>query len=353
MKIFCIIGTRPEAIKMAPVILTLKQYHSVLVISTGQHKTMLDQTLSVFNICPDYNFDLMKENQSILDILSQSVEKLSSLILEKKPDLILGQGDTTTALAAALASYYNKIPFGHIEAGLRSFDFDNPWPEEMNRLLISKLTTYHFCPTESAKINLNNEGIVKNVFVTGNTVIDSLLNLTSTKKKIDKKQILVTLHRRENFGDASQNILEALLEIVKRNHDISIIFPVHLNPNIREKVFSILKHERIKLIDPLDYKEFVEIMSDSLLILTDSGGIQEEAPALGIPVLVLRETTERPEAVEFGVAKLVGSSKDKIINETEKLIKNSLEYKKMSKGISPYGDGKSSQKILKILNNIK
>jgi UDP-N-acetylglucosamine 2-epimerase (non-hydrolysing) len=352
MKIFCVIGTRPEAIKMAPVILELKNKHEVIVVSTGQHKTMLDQTLLVFNIIPDYNFDIMKENQSISDVLSKAIEKLSSLIVEKKPELILGQGDTTTALAAALSSYYTKIPFGHVEAGLRSFDFENPWPEEMNRLLISKLATYHFCPTETAKENLKREGIVNNVHVTGNTVIDSLLKLTSANPINDHKQILVTLHRRENFGKSSDDILNSILEIVNRNEDVSVIFPVHLNPNIRNKVFSILNHERIKLIEPLDYKEFVEIMSKSYIILTDSGGIQEEAPALGIPVLVLRETTERPEAVEFGVAKLVGSNKDTIVKEAEKLIKNKEEYKKMSKGISPYGDGKSSQRILKILNTI-
>ena len=351
MKIFCVIGTRPEAIKMAPVILKLKEAHDVFVISTGQHKTMLDQTLAVFDLKPDYNFNLMKENQSISGVLSKAIEKLSELILEKNPDIVLGQGDTTTALASALASYYSKVPFGHIEAGLRSFDFENPWPEEMNRVLISKLTTFHFCPTESAKENLRKEGIVKNVYVTGNTVIDSLLKLVVKKQNTDTKQILVTLHRRENFGQNSENILNAILKIVE-NNNVSVIFPVHLNPNIRNKVFSILNHERIKLVEPLDYKEFVETMSESYIILTDSGGIQEEAPALGIPVLVLRETTERPEAVDFGVAKLVGSDANKIIIETEKLINNIEEYKKMSKGISPYGDGQSSQRILDILNTV-
>ena len=353
MKIFCVVGTRPEAIKMAPVILKLKEIHNVIVISTGQHKTMLDQTLSVFNIKPDYNFDLMKENQTISDILSKSIEKLSKLIIEQSPNLILGQGDTTTALAAALSSYYNKIPFGHVEAGLRSFDFENPWPEEMNRILISRLATFHFCPTESSKENLRKEGIVENVYVTGNTVIDSLLQLSSIKKEnVGTKQILVTLHRRENFGQSSDNILKAILKIVKNNQDVSVIFPVHLNPNIRKKVFSILNHGRINLVEPLSYEEFVKVMSNSYIILTDSGGIQEEAPALGIPVLVLRETTERPEAVECGAAKLIGSDTDKIVEETEKLISSTEEYKKMARGISPYGDGKSSQRILNILNTI-
>jgi UDP-N-acetylglucosamine 2-epimerase (non-hydrolysing) len=335
---------------MAPVILKLRETHQVFVVSTGQHKTMLDQTLIGFNIIPDLNFNLMKENQTILDILSKSVEKLSELIIEKNPDLILGQGDTTTALAAALAGYYNKVPFGHVEAGLRSFDFENPWPEEMNRVLISKLAAIHFCPTESAKENLKNEGIVNNVYVTGNTVIDSLLKLAIKRENTSTKQILITMHRRENFGENSENILNAILKIVKNNNDVSVVFPVHLNPNIRKKVFSILNHERIKLVDPLDYKEFVEAMSKSYIILTDSGGVQEEAPALGIPVLVLRETTERPEAVKYGVAKLVGSNENNIIIETEKLINNVEEYKKMSKGISPYGDGNSSQRILDILN---
>lgn len=334
---------------MAPVIQKLKSNFNVKVISTGQHRSMLDQTLEVFNLTPDVDFYLMKPNQTVPNILSESIKTLSTFFMENTPDLVLAQGDTTTALAAALASYYNNIPFGHVEAGLRSFDYQNPWPEEMNRVLISKLSTYHFCPTESSKENLINEGITDNVFVTGNTVIDSLLTFVK-KEKQNKKQILVTLHRRENFGKPIDKILSAILDIVKNNKDVNVVFPVHLNPNVREKVYSRLNHERIKLLEPLDYKNFVKIMAESYIILTDSGGIQEEAPALGIPVLVLRETTERPEAVDYGVVKLIGSESKIIIEETTRLLNNEEEYQKMAKGISPYGDGKASERILDILS---
>lgn len=348
MKIFCIIGTRPEVIKLAPVIIELKKSYDVTVISTGQHKSMLTQTLNVFNICPDIDLQLMQEDQRMTDILATAVKHLSDIFVKDKPNLVLGQGDTITALSAALASYFNKVPFGHIEAGLRSYDYNNPWPEEMNRQLISKMSTYHFCPTESAVINLKNEGITENIFMTGNTVIDSLYMIANKKNK-DKKQILVTIHRRENFGLPIENILNAIQKLVEIHLDIEIIFPVHLNPNVRNMVYSKLNHERIKLIEPLDYKDFVEVMNESYLILTDSGGIQEEAPALGIPVLVLREITERPEAVNLGVVKLVGSDSTKIIYETSKLLTDITEYKKMAKGISPYGDGKASKRIFDII----
>jgi UDP-N-acetylglucosamine 2-epimerase (non-hydrolysing) len=348
MKIFCVIGTRPEAIKMAPVIQELRSVFKVTVISTGQHRSMLDQTLKVFNLSPDVDFNLMQPDQLISSLLTESIKTLSNFFIENKPDLVLAQGDTTTALASALSSYYNKIPFGHIEAGLRSFNYQNPWPEEINRVLISKLSTYHFCPTKSSEENLLKEGIVDNVYVTGNTVIDSLLKIAK-KEKHHKKQILITLHRRENFGKPIDDILSAILDIVKSNEEVNVVFPVHLNPNIKNKVYSILNHERITLLNPLDYENFVKIMSESYLILTDSGGIQEEAPALGIPVLVLRETTERPEAVDCGVVKLVGSDKLTIINETTKLLNNKEEYQKMAVGVSPYGDGTASKRILNIL----
>jgi len=352
MKIICVLGTRPEVIKLAPVIKTLKKEYDVLVISTGQHREILDQTLRMFNISSDIDLKIMTQNQSITSIISNSIEKLSDIFVKEKADLVIGQGDTSTALSAAMASYFNKIPFGHVEAGLRSFNYENPWPEEMNRVLISKLTTFHFCPTESSKKNLEVEGFNENIFVTGNTVIDSLLSTISDKKESNLKTILCTIHRRENFGTPLDNILDALLEIVSTHKEIEIKLPVHPNPNVKNKVYSKLIHERIKLIDPLDYKSFCEEMNNSYIILTDSGGVQEEAPALGKPVLVLREFTERPEAVELGVVKLVGSNKEKIVSEVSDLLTSPEKYSSMSKGVSPYGDGNASGRILNIIKNI-
>jgi UDP-N-acetylglucosamine 2-epimerase (non-hydrolysing) len=351
MKIICVLGTRPEVIKLAPVIKKLKTKYDVLVVSTGQHKEILDQTMEIFNITSDIDLTIMTENQTITGIISKSVEELSKIYIKENADLIIGQGDTTTAFSAALASYFNKVPFAHVEAGLRSFNYDNPWPEEMNRVLISKITKIHFCPTDSSKRNLQFEGITENVYVTGNTVIDSLLSIVPVKKESNIKTILCTIHRRENFGTPLENIISALLKIVSIHKNVEIKIPVHPNPNVKNEIYSKLKHERIKLCEPLDYYSFCEEMNNAYIILTDSGGVQEEAPALGKPVLVLRDFTERPEAVELGVVKLVGSNKDIIVDEVSNLLLDVKKYSLMAKGVSPYGDGKASEKILQIIQD--
>ena len=370
MKILIVIGTRPEAIKMAQLILTLKKekYFKVKVCVTAQHRGMLDGVLNLFRIKPDYDLNLMKENQSINDIASKIVKQIDNVLKVSKPDLVLVHGDTSTTLYSALASFNRKIKIGHIEAGLRTFNLDFPWPEESNRQIVSKLSSFHFAPTQIAKQNLIEEGIKENsIFVTGNTVIDSLLSVTkliSSKKalkedlenkfkflKKEKKLILVTGHRRENFGKSLKNICSALKQLSQL--DIEIIYPVHLNPNIKIPVYKILHNiKNIKLCGPLDYLSFVYLMNKSYLIITDSGGIQEEAPTLGKPVLVTRDVTERPEALEAGTVKLVGSKMDKIVSEATKLLNNKNEYNKISFKQNPYGDGKSCIRIAKILKKL-
>tara|TARA_X000000950_G_scaffold288261_1_gene404176 strand:+ start:613 stop:1725 length:1113 start_codon:yes stop_codon:yes gene_type:complete len=370
VKILIVIGTRPEAIKMAPLILNLKKekYFKVKVCVTAQHRRMLDEVLNLFRIKPDYDLNLMKKNQSINDIASKIIKKIDNVLNLSKPDLVLVHGDTSTTLYSAIASFNKKIKIGHIEAGLRTFNLDFPWPEESNRQIVSKLSSFHFAPTKIAKQNLIQEGIKKkDVFVTGNTIIDSLLiasKLIDSKKalkkelenkfkflKKEKKLILVTGHRRENFGKSLKNICSALKQLSKL--DIEIIYPVHLNPKINIPVHNMLKNvKNIKLCSPLDYISFVYLMTKSYLIITDSGGIQEEAPTLGKPVLVTREVTERPEALEVGTVKLVGSNQDKIVSEATKLINNKDEYNKISFKQNPYGDGKSSLRISKILKKI-
>jgi UDP-N-acetylglucosamine 2-epimerase (non-hydrolysing) len=349
MKIICVIGTRPEVIKVAPVVVELQKEHEVIVVSTGQHREMVELAAKTFNLKIDVNLDLMQPNQKITDILSLTVHHLSEILINLKPDLVLGQGDTSTALASALASYYNKIPFGHIEAGLRTGNYNNPWPEEMNRVLITKLSTLHFCPTATSKDNLNSEGIFENVSITGNTVIDSLLKFVDNTV-IAKNKILLTVHRRENFGQPLIDILDAILELVERNEDLEIKFPVHPNPNVRSLVYQKLNHPRIDLCEPLSYQEFIKAMCEAKIILTDSGGVQEEAPALGKPVLVLRDFTERPEAVDMGVVRLVGSSTKNIILEVEHLLNDTVHYSRMATGGSPYGDGNASSRILNSIN---
>lgn len=370
-KIMPVIGTRPEAIKLAPVIKELERYpeeFKVVVVATAQHREMLDQVLGLFKITPHYDLDIMEDNQTLSGITARILKKLDPLIRKEKPDWILIQGDTTTTFISALIGFYYKAKIGHIEAGLRTYDKYHPFPEEINRRLTGVLTDFHFAPTERAKQNLLSEGIPEeNVFVTGNTVIDALL-ITLEKLKNDKsksqylnsqlsflnskstKLILITAHRRENLGKPLRNICFAIKEIVKNNPDVEIIYPVHLNPNVQEPVKRILKdNQRIHLISPLDYESFVYLTSKSYLILTDSGGIQEEAPSLGKPVLVLREVTERPEAVQAGTVKIVGTNKDKIIEETQRLLNDEILYKKMSRAINPYGDGKSAKRIIEIL----
>lgn len=371
-KILIVFGTRPEAIKLVPVILKLKTYQSnfeTKICVTAQHREMLDQILDLFKIKPDYNLNIMKDNQSLFDITIDGLRKLEEILVKEKPDIIIVQGDTTTAFIATLASYYLKIKIGHIEAGLRTKDKFNPFPEEINRRLIDCLADFCFAPTERARENLLNEGIDDTrIFVTGNTVIDTLM-LAIKKQKDEKTQqsfekkflnkykiafdkkkiILVTGHRRESFGVDFENICYGLKKIAENNHDINLIYPVHFNPNVQKPVKRILsKTFNIHLIEPLDYFSFIWLMNQAYIILTDSGGIQEEAPSLGKPVLVMRKTTERPEGIEAGTAKLIGTDSEKIFAETKELLENRNLYLNMAKAINPYGDGKATGRILTV-----
>lgn len=370
IKILFIFGTRPEAIKMAPLIKEYRKHQDTVEIKvcvTAQHREMLDQVLSFFNIEPDYDLGLMTKNQSIFDITANGLKALEPVLTDCKPDVVFVQGDTTTAFIGALAAFYNKVKIVHIEAGLRSKDKYSPFPEEINRTLVGHMADYHFAPTETASKNLSNEGIVRNVWVVGNTGIDALLlGLDIIKAKdetifssffhymdLSKRIILVTGHRRESFGAPFENICDALKQIAHRFQDIEIIYPVHLNPNVREPVTRILKNvPNIHLIEPLEYPYLIWLMSRSYLVLTDSGGIQEEAPSLGKPVLVMREITERVEGIAAGTAKLVGTSKDKIVDEASRLLNDRVEYNTMSKAVNPYGDGKASQKITAIVDRL-
>lgn len=358
----CVFGTRPEAIKMSPVIKELKKNNvlfELLVCVTGQHRHMLDQMLSLFNIQSDIDLNLMQENQSLEKLTVNAMDALSKNLKEVKPHLVLVQGDTTTAMIAAMASFYQKIPIGHIEAGLRTRDIYNPFPEEINRRIISVLSTFNFAPTKRAFDVLIKEGVSKeSVFLTGNTVIDALRLIIKQKNKVKSnfkmpkgnKLILVTAHRRENFGKPLENICKALKEIVRRNKDTEIIYPVHLNPNVKKPVYTMLSDiKRIHLIEPVEYQELCFLLEKADIVLTDSGGIQEEAPTFGKPVLVMRKETERPEGVEANVAKLVGTNTKNIVVQVELLLNNPVEYKKMSKAINPYGDGKAAERIVDII----
>ncbi|MCX5807365.1 MAG: UDP-N-acetylglucosamine 2-epimerase (non-hydrolyzing) [Proteobacteria bacterium] len=374
-KILIVFGTRPEAIKLAPVINRLKKHESrfyVIVCVTAQHRQMLDQVLSIFRISPDYDLDIMKENQDLFDITIESLKGLKEVFKTVKPDIVLAQGDTTTAFIAGLTAFYLKISVGHVEAGLRTYDKYSPFPEEKNRHLLSALTDYHFAPTQRSKSNLLHEGIPEEkVWVTGNTVIDGLLQIVkSQKSKIKQKVlldffknnynlalnaqrtklILVTGHRRENFGEGFEHICKALRVIAEKRNDVTIVYPVHLNPNVQEPVKRMLSGiKNIYLIEPLEYERFVFLMNNSYLILTDSGGIQEEGPSLGKPVLVMRNTTERPEGIESGAVKLIGTDQDNIVRGALDLLENTALYEKMSKSVNPYGDGRASEKITDIL----
>ncbi len=361
-KILCVFGTRPEAIKMVPVVKELLRHTDnfcPVVCVTAQHREMLDQVLSVFDIKPDIDLNLMEENQSLDSLTAKAMRMLTGVLLKVKPDIVLVQGDTTTAMVAALAAFYQKIPVGHIEAGLRTNDKYNPFPEEANRRLISALATYHFTPTKNATQALLREGVRKDsIFLTGNTVVDALHMIikkdyqpnTVYLSNNGDKLILVTAHRRENFGEPLKNICMALSQIAKRNQNVKIVYPVHMNPNVQKVVYEILgQEERIRLIPPVGYLELIHLLNESYLVLTDSGGIQEEAPALGKPVLVLRKETERPEGIEARVAKLVGTDTEKIVRQTEILLNNKKEYLNMAKAISPYGDGHAAEKIVTCL----
>jgi len=349
---------------LAPVIKELERRNDVFmskVCVTAQHREMLDPFLQLFEIKPDWDLNIMQPNQSLFDVTAKALMKLKEVLEEEKPDLVLVQGDTTTTFTAALAAYYLKIKVGHVEAGLRTLDKYNPFPEELNRRLVGHIADLHFAPTKRAKDNLLSEGIPESsIFVTGNTVVDALFMILAQTKSEDYlpralfhpdcKLILVTAHRRESFGEGIANICLALREIVERASDVEIVYPVHLNPNVRKPVYRMLGGvERIRLIEPLDYISFVHLMKASYLILTDSGGIQEEAPSLGKPVLILRNTTERPEAVEAGAAKLVGTNPQRIVEETLRLLQDPLEYSKMANVPNPFGDGKASLRIVDIL----
>jgi len=364
-RILIIFGTRPEAIKMAPVVKAFQSddRFEVKICVTAQHRGMLDQVLELFAIKPDYDLDIMKQNQGLTGITCSILMGLEPILQEFSPDRILVHGDTSTTFAASLAAYYQKIPVGHVEAGLRTHNIYSPWPEEANRKLTAVLTDLHFAPTSASRDNLLQENIAeKNIIVTGNTVIDALQHvqesiqnntelssqLASQFPFIDttKKIVLVTGHRRESFGDGFENICQALRELALRG-DIQVIYPVHLNPHVREPVNRLLKNiEHVHLIEPQDYLPFVYLMSIAHIILTDSGGVQEEAPSLGKPVLVMRDTTERPEAVVAGTVKLVGADKTKIIQNVSLLLDDQDEYLKMSFAHNPYGDGQASQRII-------
>ena len=365
MKVLFVFGTRPEAIKMAPVIeATARQPDSfdTRICVTAQHREMLDHVLTVFGIQPDYDLDLMTQEQTLSRITARTLDALDTVICKENPDWLLVQGDTTTAMTASLVAYYHRVKVGHIEAGLRTHDKYQPFPEEINRRIVSTLVDLHFAPTESAQVNLVREGIDKrNIIVTGNTVIDALLHAVQLDYDIgtgplagipfDKQIILVTAHRRENFGEPIRAICKALDVIAKRYaSDVHVVYPVHLNPNIWEPVHALLcGASNITLLEPLDYLSFVHLMNRSHIVLTDSGGLQEEAPSLGKPVLVLRNKTERPEAVEAGTARLVGTKTERIIKETERLLGSSAAYEQMVNAVNPYGDGHASERICRAL----
>ena len=358
LRVLLIFGTRPEAIKMAPLVRILNERRQFEVVTcvTAQHREMLDQVLDWFHIEPHHDLNLMQPNQTLAGLTARALQAVSKVIEQVDPDLLLVQGDTTTAMAAAMAAFYQQIPVGHVEAGLRTRDIYNPFPEEVNRHLVSVMATYNFAPTQIAKEALLAEGATPaTIYITGNTVIDALqwtvaqphrLELGLPLDEPNERLILVTAHRRESFGPDFEAICRALREIAERNHDARLVYPVHLNPNVQEPVYRILSGvERIHLIAPLPYPDFAHLMARAALILTDSGGIQEEAPSLGKPVLVMRHTTERPEAVQAGCARLVGVEQATIVAETERLLEDPAAYERMSGVANPFGDGRASARI--------
>ena len=363
IKIAIIFGTRPETIKMFPIISEIKKYPHLIdyrIIISGQHREMLDQMLKIFQINPDYDLNIMEQGQSLSNITNNSLLGIEKILKKERPSMVLVQGDTTTTFTGALAAFYQKIRIGHIEAGLRTHNKYYPFPEEVNRHLTSVLTDLHFAPTKQSCENLLSEGVKReDIFISGNTVIDSLFlmikenyvfrePLLKDKKIFEKKIILVTMHRRENWGKPLKETCQAINKIIDEHSDVSVIFPLHKNPEIRRNVKGILQNrENILLLDTLDYDDMINLMSKSYIILTDSGGIQEEAPSLGKPVLVLRDETERPEAVEAGVVKLIGTNEERACREVNNLLNSRDKYREMSKSINPYGDGKASERIVK------
>lgn len=365
IKVISIFGTRPEAIKMCPLAIELSKRKNMTskVIVTAQHRQMLDQVLSLFDIKPDHDLNIMQPNQTLHELTARVITNLTPILQQEKPDIVLVHGDTTTTLASSLAAFYANTKVGHVEAGLRTDNLYLPYPEEMNRRVTTRLTALHFAPTQTSYANLISENVdPATVFITGNTVIDALL-ATAAKdydKEIpgfdkamfaDKKMILVTAHRRENFGEPLLNIVSAIKELTQRNKDIAFLIPVHHNPNVKEVIYRELSdNPQVCLIEPLDYEPFVAMMKKSYIILTDSGGVQEEAPSLGKPVLVMRETTERPEAVAAGTVELVGADREKIVSSVEKLLRDETLYKSRTGRINPYGDGKACVRIADIIS---
>ena len=361
-KVMLVFGTRPEAIKMAPLVKAFqadKEHFETVVCVTGQHREMLDQVLDIFQITPQYDLNIMQKGQDLYDVTSRVLLGMRNVLQNERPDVVLVHGDTTTSMASALAAFYQQIPVGHVEAGLRTHNIYSPWPEEMNRQMTSRIATYHFAPTALSKENLLREGIQEShVYLTGNTVIDAL-HLIVKKMKLDKqpqqdrRKVLITGHRRENFGEGFLHICQAIKILAQKYPEVDFVYPVHPNPNVRKvinEVFPSMKTtDNLKFIEPLDYLEFVTMMAQASLVLTDSGGIQEEAPGLGKPVLVMRDTTERPEAVDAGTVKLVGTNKDKIVNEVVRLLDDEEWYHQMSHAVNPYGDGHACQRILDVL----
>lgn len=380
-KVMLVFGTRPEAIKMAPLVKEFQKYPAhfqTIVCVTGQHREMLDQVLHIFDIIPDYDLNIMKQGQDLYDVTARVLVGLRDVLKEVQPDVVLVHGDTTTSTASALASFYQQIPVGHVEAGLRTHNVYSPWPEEMNRQLTGRIATYHFAPTALSRSNLLAEGINENaIIVTGNTVIDALYMVVDKIKSDEqlngelesilinsgydvnrlvngKKLVLITGHRRENFGDGFISMCEAIKTLTQKYSNVDFVYPMHLNPNVRKPIHEVFGEDLSTLdnmffIEPLEYLSFVYLMEKSTIVLTDSGGIQEEAPGLGKPVLVMRDTTERPEALEAGTVKLVGTDYEKIVNEVSALLDNQEYYNKMSKAVNPYGKGNAS---LLIVNNL-
>lgn len=380
-KIMLVFGTRPEAIKMAPLVKEFQKHiddFETVVCVTGQHREMLDQVLTIFDIKPDYDLNIMKQGQDLYDVTSRVLLGLRDVLKEAQPDVVLVHGDTTTSTAAALAAFYQQIPVGHVEAGLRTHNIYSPWPEEMNRQITGRIATYHFAPTALSRENLLKENVAdSNITVTGNTVIDALYMVVDKIKKdtsLDstlcmelknagydvtrlgngRKMVLITGHRRENFGDGFIHMCQAIKALTNKYLDVDFVYPMHLNPNVRKPIHSVFGEDLSNLgnmffIEPLEYLSFVYLMEKSTIVLTDSGGIQEEAPGLGKPVLVMRDTTERPEALTAGTVKLVGTDFDKIVGEVSELLDNVEYYDRMSKAVNPYGDGRACERIVNVL----
>jgi UDP-N-acetylglucosamine 2-epimerase (non-hydrolysing) len=361
IKVMTIFGTRPEAIKMAPLVLELKKHSELIepiVTVTAQHRQMLDQVLEIFDIKPDYDLNIMKDRQTLMEITVRALEGLDDVMKKVKPDLVLVHGDTTTTFVASLAAFYNQIAVGHVEAGLRTWNKYSPFPEEMNRQLTGVIADLHFAPTKKAYENLIGENKKPDsIFITGNTAIDALKTTVTDNYKHDilakignDRMILLTAHRRENLGESMRNMFRAIKRIVQEHEDVQVVYPVHLNPAVREVADEILGNDpRIHLIEPLGVFDFHNLAARAFLILTDSGGVQEEAPSLGVPVLVLRDTTERPEGIEAGTLKLAGTNEETIYNMTRELLNNRNEYEKMAKASNPYGDGQASKRIVEAI----